>query len=44
MLLAEYLHPVERCVMPVKVKIVSSKPEKVAVKVRRPAWQQFIHY
>jgi hypothetical protein len=30
--------------MPVKVKFVSSKPEKVAVKVRRPSWQQFIQY
>jgi hypothetical protein len=30
--------------MPVKVKIVSSKPTPVAVRVRRPEWQQFLHY
>lgn len=30
--------------MPVKVKFVSSKPEKVSVRIRRPSWQQFIHY
>jgi hypothetical protein len=30
--------------MPVKVKIVSSQPMQVAVKVRRPTWQQFLSY
>lgn len=30
--------------MPIKVKILGSKPTRVAVKVRRPAWQQFLSY
>ena len=30
--------------MPVKIKIVSSKPEKIAVRIRKPYWQQFIQY
>jgi hypothetical protein len=30
--------------MPVKVKIVSSKPTPVTVRVRRAPWQQFLNY
>lgn len=30
--------------MPVKVKIVSGKPEKVVVRVKRPSWQEFLRY
>jgi len=30
--------------MPIKVKIVSSRPAPIAVRVRRAPWQQFISY
>jgi hypothetical protein len=30
--------------MPIKVKIVSTKKVPVEVKVRRPEWQEFLHY
>lgn len=30
--------------MPIKIKILSSKATPVVVKVRRPAWQQFLSY
>lgn len=30
--------------MPIKVKIFSSKGTRVAVKVQRPEWQQFLSY
>ena len=30
--------------MPVKIKIVSAKPSRVHVTVRRPSWQQFLQY
>lgn len=30
--------------MPVKVKVMNSHETKVTVRVRRPAWQQFLEY
>lgn len=30
--------------MPIKVRIVSSRPSPVVVKIKRAPWQQFIHY
>lgn len=30
--------------MPIKIKFLESKPMRVAVKVHRPAWQQFLSY
>ena len=30
--------------MPVKVKIANSQQAFIPVQVRRPAWQQFLHY
>lgn len=30
--------------MPVKIKIVKSRPERVEVKVRKPSWQQYLSY
>lgn len=30
--------------MPVKVKVMNSDETTVPVHVRRPAWQQFLHY
>jgi len=30
--------------MPIKIKVVNSKKSPVEVKVRRPAWQEFLHY
>lgn len=30
--------------MPIRVRIENSKKADVAVKVRRPHWQEFIHY
>jgi hypothetical protein len=30
--------------MPIKVKVMNSKQAPVVVKVRRPAWQEFLHY
>lgn len=30
--------------MPIKIKILNSKDTDVVVKVRRPAWQEFLHY
>ncbi len=30
--------------MPIKVKIVRSKPETVSVRIKRAPWQQFLHY
>jgi hypothetical protein len=30
--------------MPIKIKVVNSKTAPVEVKVRRPAWQEFLHY
>ena len=31
-------------VMPIKIKIVKSRPARVNVRVRKPAWQQFLVY
>lgn len=31
-------------VMPIKIKIITSRGSKVEVKVKRPSWQQFIKY
>lgn len=30
--------------MSVKVKIIRSKPSRIAVSVQRPAWQEFLKY
>lgn len=30
--------------MPVKIKVITNKVFKVEVKVKRPKWQQFLHY
>lgn len=30
--------------MPIKIKIIQQKGHKVDVRVKRPSWQQFIHY
>jgi len=30
--------------MPVKIKIIGSRPTRVAVEVRRPAWREFLTY
>ncbi len=30
--------------MPIKVKVVSSRPANVAVRIKRAPWQQFISY
>jgi hypothetical protein len=30
--------------MPVKVQVVDSETEPIQVNVRRPAWQEFLHY
>ncbi len=30
--------------MPVKIKIINEKGYKVETRVKRPSWQQFIHY
>lgn len=30
--------------MPVKIKVMNSRGTRVEVKVRRPSWQQFLHY
>jgi len=30
--------------MPIKIKDLSTKKSPVEVKVRRPAWQEFLHY
>lgn len=30
--------------MSVKVKVIRSKPARVVVEVRRPAWQEFLRY
>lgn len=30
--------------MSVKIKIINSKPSRIAVSVRRPAWQEFLKY
>lgn len=30
--------------MSVKIKVVRSLPKRVPVKVRRPAWREFINY
>lgn len=30
--------------MPIEIKILNSKDSQVVVRVRRPAWQEFIHY
>ncbi len=30
--------------MPIKVRIVASRPSVVAVRIRRAPWQQFINY
>jgi len=31
-------------VMPIKVRVMNSKPSAVTVKIKRAAWQQFLHY
>lgn len=30
--------------MPVKIKIIRSRPSRVDVTVRRPGWQEYIQY
>lgn len=30
--------------MPIKVKVVGSKPKTVAVRIKRAPWQEFLHY
>lgn len=30
--------------MPVKVKVMNTSETKVTVRIRRPAWQQFLQY
>ncbi len=30
--------------MPIKIKIFNTKPVAIAVKQRRPVWQQFLSY
>jgi len=30
--------------MSVKIKIMNSKPARVPVQIRRPAWQEFLKY
>lgn len=30
--------------MSVKIKMINSRPARVPVVIRRPAWQEFLHY
>ncbi len=30
--------------MPVKIKMLPSRPMRVVVQIRRPAWRQYLHY
>jgi len=31
-------------VMPIKVRVMNSRPSQIPVRVKRAPWQQFLHY